>query len=236
MAEVDFERNWQARYEQWAIKYDADHLISGWSAEGLARRFELFFRLLGRADLKPGSRVLDLGAGPGTYTRAISGTGFRCIGVDYSRNVLAAAKRKGNDEPYIQAEAYHLPFRNGSFDAVVCIGVLQSLGRTAEALSEIARVLTPGGWMFLDGLNRFFWLRLIRRARLFSRENEKRLNDYNPYEIRLVSEQLGFCRPEIHWLAVPRYGQSIAGPARGHKVSITGSVLGHSFLLHATKV
>ena len=236
MAEFDFERNWQARYEQWAIKYDADHLISGWSAEGLARRFELVFALLEQADLKPGSRVLDLGAGPGTYTRAISGKGLRCIGLDYSRNVLAAAKRKGNGESYIQAEAYNLPFCKGSFDAVVCIGVLQSLDRTAEALAEIARVLTPGGWMFLDGLNRFFWLRLLRRAGLASRENEKRLNDYSPYEIRLVSEQLGFRRPEIHWLAVPRHAQSLAGPARGHQVSIMGSVLGHSFLLKATKL
>src|SRR6185503_20543021 len=108
MTELDFERTWQARYEQWAIEYDADHLISGWSADGLARRFKLIFTLLWRADLKPGSRVLDLGAGPGTYTRAISAKGLRCIGVDYSHNVLTAAKRKGNSEPYIQAEAYNL--------------------------------------------------------------------------------------------------------------------------------
>jgi ubiquinone/menaquinone biosynthesis C-methylase UbiE len=235
MAEVDFEGSWRARYEQWAVKYDADHLISGWSAKGLARRFELLFKLFGSADLKPGSRVLDLGAGPGTYTRAIAGKGLQCIGVDYSHNVLAVARRKGNREPYIQAEAYNLPFRNGAFDAVVCIGVLQSLDRTPEALSEIARVLAPGGWMFLDGLNRFFWLRLFRRLRFFSRADQKRLNDYNPYEIRLISERLGFRRPEIHWLAVPRHAQPIAGAASGHKVSITGALLGHSFLLQATK-
>jgi ubiquinone/menaquinone biosynthesis C-methylase UbiE len=236
MTELDFERSWRARYEQWAVKYDADHMISGWSAEGLARRLELLFKVFDKADLKSGSRVLDLGAGPGTYTRAISGKGHHCIGVDYSHNVLAVARRKGSHEPYVQADAYHLPFHNEAFDAVVCIGVLQSLDGTSEALSEISRVLARGGWLFLDGLNRFFWVRWLRRLRLFPPADQKRLNDYNPYNIRLMSEQFGFRQPEIHWLAVPRHAQRITRPASGHRLSFTGTVLGHSFLLLATKV
>ncbi len=229
----DFERTWRARYEQWALKYDADHQISGWSAEGLARRFELLLELLERADLKPGSQVLDLGSGAGTYTREIAARKLRCIGVDYSYNVLLAARRKGKDEPYVQADAYQLPFRSRSFDAVICIGVLQSLDRVAAALGEVARVLAPGGWIFLDGLNRFFWLSWIRRIRSFAHAAQKRVNEYSPYHVRDMCEAIGFARPEIHWLAVPQPAQAFARVARGHEWPLASTVLGHSFLLAA---
>ena len=236
MQEVDFERTWRARYEQWALKYDADHLISGWSAQGLARRFQLFCALLERLPLQPGGQVLDLGAGPGTYTREITARGLHCIGADYSHNALVAARRKGRKEPYIQADAYRLPFRSRTFDAVVCIGVLQSLDSPAVALREISRVLVPGGWLFLDGLNRYFWLCWLRRLRSLGQVTAKRLNEYSPYRIRSLCEDLGFARPEIHWLVVPRQAQAVAGPARGHHLAPVGTLLGHSFLLLASKV
>ena len=235
MADLDFEQVWRARYDQWALKYDADHLISGWSAQGLTRRFQLLVAMLERINLKPGSRILDLGAGPGIYTREITARRFQCIGVDYSHNVLLAARRKGKDEPYVQADAYQLPFRNRSFDAVVCIGVLQSLDRTAAALGEIGRVLAPGGWIFLDGLNRFFWLSCLRRARSLGQPAEKRLNEYSPYMLREMCEGLGFVRPEIHWLAVPRQAQTFTTAVRDHALSVLGTLLGHSFLLMAAK-
>ncbi|HKY07027.1 MAG TPA: class I SAM-dependent methyltransferase [Candidatus Binatia bacterium] len=235
MTDLNFEQIWRARYDQWALKYDADHLISGWSAQGLARRFQLLLQLLERINLKPGSRILDLGAGPGMYTREITARRFQCIGIDYSHNVLLAARRKGKREPYIQADAYQLPFRDRSFDAVVCIGVLQSLDRTGAALDEIARVLASGGWIFLDGLNRFFWLSCLRRARSLGHAAEKRLNEYNPYRVREMCECLGFVRPEIHWLAVPRQVQTVTTAARDHERAVLGTLLGHSFLLIAAK-
>lgn len=235
MTQPDFEQSWRARYDQWALKYDADHLISGWSAEGLQRRFRLFCRLMERVPLRPGGRVLDLGAGPGAYTREISSRGLRCVGADYSHNVLLAARRRGG-QPYVQADAYHLPFRNGTFDAVVCIGVLQSLEKAADALGEMARVLSPGGWLFLDGLNRFFWLFWLRRARSLGQSTAKRLNDYSPYRIREICKEVGLSRSEIHWLTVPRRAQGIAAPAREHEIKRVGAVVGHSFLLLATKV
>ena len=235
MADLDFEEAWRARYDQWAIKYDADHLISGWSAHGLARRFELFLKLLKRTDLKPGGRILDLGSGPGTYTREITSRKFQCIGADYSHGVLLAAQRKGKKEPYVQADAYRLPFQSRSFDGVVCIGVLQSLERPAEALAEVARVLAPGGWIFLDGLNRFFWLRWLRRIRSLGQSAQKRLNEYSPYQIRRMCEGLGFRRAEIYWLAVPQQAQVFARCVRGRELAWASTLLGHSFLLLAAK-
>jgi ubiquinone/menaquinone biosynthesis C-methylase UbiE len=232
-ANSDFERTWHARYEQWALKYDADHLISGWSAEGLARRFELLLALLGRADLRPGGRVLDLGSGPGTYTREIAARKFRCVGLDYSHNVLLAARQKSKEEPYVQGNAYHLPFRSQSFDAVICIGVLQSLDRAAAALGEIGRVLAPGGWIFLDGLNRFFWLCWARRIRSLAFAAQKPANEYNPYQVRRLCEAIGFAQSEIHWLTVPQRAQMLARVARGKEWPLASTVFGHSFLLAA---
>ena len=92
MVKGELEKSWQARYERWASVYEEDHNITGWSCGGLSRRLELILRLL--SCLKPGSLVLDLGSGPGTYTRAINQSGHRCLGVDYSPKVFEAARKK----------------------------------------------------------------------------------------------------------------------------------------------
>jgi Methylase involved in ubiquinone/menaquinone biosynthesis len=228
----EFEHGWQQRYDNWAAKYNDDHLIAGWSAEGLSRRLALLLEVLPQAGLPPGSSILDLGAGPGTYTRALGRLGYDCIGLDFSRNVIHAAKRKSSSDTYIQGDAYNLPFRNSVFGAVVCIGVLQSLSRPAIALGEMSRVLAPGGSLFLDGLNRLFWLCLLTGL---AKKDDKKLKYYSPREIKIAAERAGFIGTQIHWLAVPRWSQLLARSARGDKISPIASILGHSFLLHAKK-
>lgn len=228
----EFEQGWQQRYDNWAAKYKDDHLIAGWSAEGLSRRLALLLKVLPQVELQPGSSILDLGAGPGTYTRALSRLGYHCIGFDFSSNVINAAKQKGKAESYVQGNAYELPFQKSVFSAVVCVGVLQSLSRPEIALGEMVRVLAPGGSLFLDGLNALFWLRLL--AGLANRV-EKKLKCYDPRDVRMQAERLGLVDTQIHWLAVPRWSQVLARSTRGEKISPMTRVLGHSFLLHARK-
>src|SRR5262249_4184539 len=146
------EDNWRARYDRWAGQHEAEHLIAGWSEHGLARRLALVLRLLKHTSLKAGSRILYLGVWPGTFTRGFTATGYKCLGLDYSWNVIKIAKSKDKTTHYLQGEAYHLPFHDRSFDAVLCVGVLQSLQFANEAVFEMKRVLKPKGYLVLDGL------------------------------------------------------------------------------------
>src|SRR3970040_2464090 len=121
------ERDWHARYERWATSHASEHLVSGWSERGLSRRLALVFLAIRAAGVKPAGRILDLGAGPGTYTRSLKEFGYSCVGLDYSAKVLGVAKNKDRNGDYVKAEAYNLPLKRAGFDGLICIGVLQSL-------------------------------------------------------------------------------------------------------------
>lgn len=150
-----FEREWRRRFERFARGATEEHQVSGWSEAGLRRRIRAFGDLLASVPLEPGSRVLDLGSGAGTYVRLLGSMGHRTVGVDYSipslkRSVEADPERLGR---YLCGDAYSLPFSDQSFHLVVMIGIFQALGEPARALTEARRVLRPGGHLILEILN-----------------------------------------------------------------------------------
>jgi ubiquinone/menaquinone biosynthesis C-methylase UbiE len=116
---------------------------------------EKFLRL---ARIRPGETVLDVGCGTGTLAIAAArhaGSAGRVFGIDASRNMLARARRKAKKarQPvdFREAPAQQLPFEDGSFDLVTSTVMLHHLPAKAraEAISEIARVLKPGGRAFV---------------------------------------------------------------------------------------
>jgi len=91
-----FEDAWRRRFERAAEKYDRDHAVSGWSAEGLRRRLVTFAECFEAAALPPGQVVLDLGCGAGTYSAWLAALGHRVVALDYSSGTLRfAAERLG---------------------------------------------------------------------------------------------------------------------------------------------
>jgi len=234
MVRGELENAWLQRYERWASIYDEEHQIAGWSRQGLLRRLALVLQIIHTTNLGKGSFILDLGAGPGTYTRAISGIGHRCLGFDYSRKALEAARKKGSEEPYIQGEAYELPFRSNTFAAVVCVGVLQSLETPKKALKEMQRVLRPGGHLLVDGLNDLFWVHRLR-SRREKRVEKKRMSYYDPFAIQAEAQSLGFESSRLHWLAIPESLQTLLNGSSRRNGFWLPRLFGHAFLLHAQK-
>jgi len=66
-------------------------------------------------------------------------------GVDLSTNQIVEAAARGGGPVYAQSSADHLPFADGSFDAVVACLVFEHIDAVDEAIGEVARVLEPGG-------------------------------------------------------------------------------------------
>lgn len=229
------ETSWHSRYERWATQHESEHQIAGWSEEGLTRRLALVLRLIQQAKLEPGRTVLDLGAGPGTYSRALRAIGHTCLGLDYSWNVIKIAKSKDTSGRYLQGEAYHLPFRDRSFDVVLCVGVLQSLQSMNEAMVEMQRVLKPCGYLLLDGLNGLFWLHEVRTWRETMKGVEKRMSYYNPFKLIEDMERLGLRQAQIHWLAMPTPFQSWLPGGRRNGSYLLSRLLGYAFLILAQK-
>jgi ubiquinone/menaquinone biosynthesis C-methylase UbiE len=96
-------------------------------------------------------RALDLACGTGVFTRPLARvTGSPIIGLDLSLPMLNHARRLAKREGmhsvlFVRASAFSLPFADDSFPYVNCCGALHLFDRPAAALSEISRVLRPGG-------------------------------------------------------------------------------------------
>jgi ubiquinone/menaquinone biosynthesis C-methylase UbiE len=99
--------------------------------------------------ISPGDRVLDVGCGPGNFTRDFARTAAEglVVGLDASETMLAQAVRntQSANVVFMRGDACELPFRDGSFDAVCCFAALYLIEDPMRALDEIVRVLAPGG-------------------------------------------------------------------------------------------
>lgn len=95
-------------------------------------------------------RVLDFGCGTGAGSRILIGAGHTVTGVDASESGirLAVSQVPGGTFYHLDAEN-DLPFENNAFDACVCTEVIEHLLDVRGFLSEVHRVLTPGGVFFL---------------------------------------------------------------------------------------
>ena len=100
-----------------------------------------------------GKSVLDIGCGLGGKTVAYAEAGARVTGVDISEDNIARsvafARSRGVEAVFTAGDAERLPFAEGTFDAIIANDSLEHFADPAGALRELARVLRPGGSIFL---------------------------------------------------------------------------------------
>jgi SAM-dependent methyltransferase len=100
-------------------------------------------------DISRGDRALDVGCGPGNYTRDLASASESgpVVGIDASEAMVAAAAKRGGaaNLTYFRADAAALPFRDGAFDAACSVGVIHMVEEPEAAIGEMTRVLAPGG-------------------------------------------------------------------------------------------
>jgi SAM-dependent methyltransferase len=92
--------------------------------------------------------VLDIGCGPGRVLGFLARQGIRCIGLDRSSVSIGLAVERYS-RPGVVADNLHLPFADGTADAVISDGVIHHTDDPRAAFVENCRVLKPGGRMYL---------------------------------------------------------------------------------------
>lgn len=115
-------------------------------------RLATVMHLLEFAPLESITTVLDIGIGKGQLARWFVQRGKRVTGTGLALESYGAdLKRLSNDHQIevVDCPADSMPFPDGSFDAVVMSHILEHVPNVAAALTEVRRVLRPGGWLFL---------------------------------------------------------------------------------------
>lgn len=111
-----------------------------------------------RNGARPGP-VLDIGSGMGGFAVAMRRSGEELYALDYNpaycEIARTRARRYGLDLPALVGAGEALPFATASFEEVTCWDVLEHVVSPEQLLGEIARVLAPGGRLFMTVINRF---------------------------------------------------------------------------------
>ena len=115
---------------------------------GADLEYELQILPLAESHLAGAARVLDLGSGEGHLARRLVRAGSEreiVVGLEPSSAQLASAAGQGGGPDYVRGVGERLPFRDGSFDGVVCCLVIEHSADPDVLLAEAVRVLAPGG-------------------------------------------------------------------------------------------
>lgn len=107
--------------------------------------------------------VLEVGCGTGLILKEIEPFARKAVGLDLSRGMLGQARARGLT--VVEGSATDLPFADGSFDAVYSFKVLAHVQAIEKAMSEVARVLRPGGKAALEFYNTTSLRYLIKRLK-----------------------------------------------------------------------
>jgi ubiquinone/menaquinone biosynthesis C-methylase UbiE len=153
----------QAEVGRWRFKGpEMEGPIARWYAgiRGTDRQIEVYRRQAAELTqgLGAGACVLEVAPGPGYLAIEIARLGkFRVTGLDISRTFVEIAHenaaRAGVTATFRQGDAAEMPFEDGSFDLIVCQAAFKNFGRPSSAISEMYRVLRPGGHAVIDDMS-----------------------------------------------------------------------------------
>lgn len=102
----------------------------------------------------PPGDALDAACGTGRYSEFLNSLGYRVTGVDFSPAMLSQARKKRSKQiRFIQGNLTTIPLKDRCVDLVICALVLTHFSNTEAVLSELYRVVRPGGHIIISDIH-----------------------------------------------------------------------------------
>jgi SAM-dependent methyltransferase len=171
--------------------------------------FEDYYEALGNL-IRPGTQVLELGAGTGLHSAVVVELGGNLTALDISRESLDVLSLKLNGKvKTLCADMVSIPLPDNSFEVIISCGSL-SYGTQNGVFNEVIRLLKPGGSIvFLDTLNHN-WIYCLNRFRHYIQGKRTfstlkwmpRFKTIRKYEVRFASSSVRYFGKAL-WLQGP---------------------------------
>jgi 2-polyprenyl-3-methyl-5-hydroxy-6-metoxy-1,4-benzoquinol methylase len=131
-----------------------------WLANDGKGRVEFHCNIINNLGLHSDVKILDIGCGRGTLRKYLS---FKNIyGVDISKEALKEAKKVYLNTVQVDLDKKPIPFKDNSFDIVVCLGVIEHIFNPLRLLQECHRALKKNGTLFLLAPNILSFRNILR--------------------------------------------------------------------------
>ena len=177
-------------YESFANEFD-----SKMNMYDTNKRLETIYKELLKEDIS-GKKLLDAGCGTGWFSKAAVERGAVVTSMDLGENLLSKVAIKC-DRNRVVGSILEIPFADGTFDIVVSSEVIEHVPDPFKALSEVYRVLTPGGILVLTTPNKV-WYFAIWFANFFKLRPYQGLENWTGwFEIRGNLKKIGFKEIEM---------------------------------------
>ena len=142
-----------------ALRANYEHI---WSTTDMRESQEYYARCLALGRPKAGDRLLDVACGGGYLLMEAERAGLRSFGIDIADAALARARTFAPKSDLRRGDAEALPYPDGSFEIVTCLGSLEHFLDPPKALEEMRRVLVPGGRAIVVVPNQWFVYDIVR--------------------------------------------------------------------------
>ena len=146
---------------------------------------EVVSGLAGKVEKK---RVLDAGCGTGRFTDLFIRENSNVISVDTSKEMLNALRMGNIGAEPMSADIFNLPFKDSSFDLIICSQVLTHLHEYEKPLTEFKRVLDRDGFIIIDIRNSLYFSNYIRK--IFPKVKVDKDSRYDPHFINIFKIRL----------------------------------------------
>jgi SAM-dependent methyltransferase len=187
--------------------------------------------LVDALELAPGSRVLDVGCGPGRHARALGERGIDVTGIDLSPDFIELARQNAPDATFRVQDVRDLD-DVAEYDALYCLcqGGFGLLGGADDerVLANFARALKPGGTLAVTAFSSYFVVRHLEtgddfdlatgvnheRATLRNEQSREQTFDlwttcFTPRELRLLAERAGLDVEGVYGVTPGRYERKL---------------------------
>jgi 2-polyprenyl-6-hydroxyphenyl methylase/3-demethylubiquinone-9 3-methyltransferase len=192
-------------------------------------------------------KILDIGCGGGLLAEEFTKLGAKVVGIDISHEAIKKAKEHANqnnlDIKYVAGEAERLPFSD-KFDIVVCADVFEHVNNLDRCISELARILKPGGLLFYDTINKTLlsWFSVIVVNNLMLRIQLKKIGvNINKFSVHewgklIKPKELYRLFDKYHINNIESKGLNFAGIRDGNIQLKIGSLTSIAYIGYAQKL